>query len=99
MELNQLHDRLVVTVESAETTTASGIVIPDAAKDTPNTGTVVAAGPGKNLQDGTFVAVTVQPDDSVIFVKGAGQQVKIDGNESTILKEEEILAVINKGDA
>ncbi len=98
MELNPLHDRVVVSVQAVEKKTASGIVIPDSATDTPNTGTVVAAGPGKNLLDGTFVPVTVVVDNTVIFVKGAGQEVKLEGNEYTILKEEEILAVVNTGE-
>jgi len=99
MELKPLNDRIVVTVTTTETKTASGIFIPDSAKDSPTTGVVVAAGPGVTAKDGTFVPVTVLAGNSIIFIKGGGHEVKVDGQEYTILKEEEILAVINKENA
>ena len=96
MKLKPLHDRVVVRILEAESRTASGIVIPDAAKEKPSQGRVLAVGSGRTLEDGTVLAMAVDVGDEVLFGKYAGQTVKLDGEEVTVLKEEDIFAVIEK---
>ena len=89
-----LHDRVVVLPTEAETTTAGGIVIPDIAdKEKPGKGTVVSVGPGKHI-DGKLTPAQVKKDDNVLFGKYAGTAVKLDGKEYLIMREEDILAVL-----
>jgi chaperonin GroES len=94
MKLKPLHDRVVVQVLDAETRTASGIVIPDAAQEKPTRGRVLAVGSGRALENGTVIAMQVAVGDEVLFGKYAGQAVKVDGEELTVLKEEDIFAVV-----
>ena len=94
MALRPLHDRVIVKRLDNERTTASGIVIPDSAAEKPDQGEVLAVGPGKKTEDGKVVAVDVKVGDKVLFVKYAGQSVKVDGDEVLVIREEEILAVI-----
>lgn len=94
MKLKPLHDRVVVQVLDAETRTASGLVIPDAAQEKPTRGRVLAVGAGRALENGTVIALQVQVGDEVLFGKYAGQTVKVDGEELTVLKEEDIFAVV-----
>ena len=95
MNLKPLSDRVVVRRVDAESVTQGGIVIPDAAAEKADQGTVLAVGPGKrNKETGEVVAVDVGVNDRVLFGKFSGQTVKIDGEEVLILKEEDILAVI-----
>jgi chaperonin GroES len=94
MKLKPLHDRVVVQMLDAETRTASGIVIPDAAQEKPTRGRVLAVGAGRTLDNGTVIALQVQVGDEVLFGKYAGQTVKVDGEELTVLKEEDIFAVV-----
>lgn len=94
MELKPLHDRVVVRPLENETRSPSGIVIPDAAKEKPTTGEVLAVGPGRRNQDGITLSVTVRPGERVLFGQHAGQKIKVDGTEVTILREEDILAII-----
>ena len=96
MNLKPLSDRVVVRRVDSEAVTKGGIVIPDAATEKADQGTVLAVGPGKRLESGELIALGVAVDDKVLFGKFAGQTVKIDGEELLILKEEEILGVINK---
>ena len=96
MKLKPLHDRVVVQVLSAETRSAGGIVIPDNAQEKPTTGRVLAVGTGRTLENGTVLALAVQVGDEVLFGKYAGQTVKVDGEELTILREEDIFAVVEK---
>lgn len=96
MNLKPLHDRVVVKVLEAETTTAAGIVIPENAQEKPTTGRVLAVGPGRRLDDGTVLAMSVAVGDEVLFGKYAGQNIKVNGEELTILKEEEIFATVTK---
>lgn len=96
MKLKPLHDRVVVKVLEAERRSAGGIVIPDNATEKPTTGRVLAMGTGRTLDNGTVLSLAVQVGDEVLFGKYAGQSVKIDGEEVTILKEEDIFAVIEK---
>jgi chaperonin GroES len=94
MKLNPMHDRVAVRLVEPETTTASGIVIPDNAKEKPSTGDIVAVGTGRVLDNGTRVPLTVQVGNRVLFGKHAGQSVKVNGEEYTILREEDIFAIV-----
>ena len=94
MKLKPLHDRVVVQQLDAETRTASGLVIPDAAQEKPHRGRVLAVGGGRALENGTVIALQVRVGDEVLFGKYAGQTVKVDGEELTVLKEEDIFAVV-----
>jgi len=96
MQLNPLHDRVVVKRENADTKTASGLIIPDNVAEKPDQGTVVAVGPGKRNPNGDVIPMSVNVNDRVLFGKFAGQQVKIKGEEVLILTEEEIYAVIEE---
>ena len=94
MNLNPLHDRVVVQLTEPETTTASGIVIPDNAKEKPNTGRVVAVGTGRVFENGTRMPLTVRVGNTVMFGKQVGQAVKVNGEEYTVLREEDIFAIV-----
>ena len=96
MKLKPLHDRVVVRTLEADTVTASGLVIPDNAKEKPNRGQVLSVGAGRRLENGTVLALAVSVGDEVLFGKYAGQTVKVDGEELTVLKEEDIFAVVEK---
>ena len=94
MKLKPLHDRILVKRLEEEQVTKGGIIIPDSAKEKPITGEIVAAGPGKNADDGKQIAMSVKVGDQVIFNKYAGTEVKIDGEELLIMREDDVLAVI-----
>jgi chaperonin GroES len=96
MKLNPMHDRVVVRPKANETTTRSGIVIPDNAQEKPSQGTVVAVGPGRTLENGTVLAMTLKAGDHVLYGKYAGQSIKVDGEELTILKEEDVFATVEQ---
>jgi len=98
MNLRPLQDRVIVRRVDSESVTKGGIVIPDAATEKADQGTVQAVGPGKRNEAGEAIPVDVAVNDRVLFSKFAGQTVKIDGEELLVLKEEEILAVITKGE-
>ena len=93
--IKPLEDRIVVQANDAETMTASGIVIPDTAKEKPQEGSVVAVGPGR-FEDGARVPLDVKVGDTVIFSKYGGTEVKYSGEEYLILSARDILAVIEK---
>ena len=90
--IKPLEDRIVVQANDAESTTASGLVIPDTAKEKPQEGTVLAVGPGR-FEDGSRVPLDVKVGDKVLYSKYGGTEVKVDGNEYLILRESDILAV------
>lgn len=94
MNLKPLSDRVVVRRVDSESVTKGGIFIPDAATEKADQGRVLAVGPGKRDKEGQVVALDVSVNDRVLFGKFAGQTVKVDGEELLILKEEDILAVI-----
>ena len=96
MNLRPLHDRVIVKRLDQETKTASGIVIPEAAAEKPNQGEVLAIGPGKRDDKGVQNALDVKVGDRVLFGKYAGQTVKVDGQELLVMREEDIMAVVNK---
>ena len=94
MKLNPLYDRLLVERVEDEATTKGGIFIPDAAKDKPQQGRVIAAGRGKLLEDGRFRALAVKTGDRVLFTKFAGTEFELDGEQQFIIREDEVLAVL-----
>lgn len=94
--IKPLEDRVLVQPLEAEQTTASGLVIPDTAKEKPQEGKVVAAGPGRVDDKGTRVPMDVKEGDVVIFSKYGGTEVKYDGNEYLLLNARDILAVVEK---
>ncbi len=94
MALRPLHDRVIVKRLDNERKTASGIVIPESAAEKPDQGEVLAVGPGKQTEDGKVLKMDVKVGDKVLFGKYAGQTVKVDGEEVLIIREEEILAVV-----
>lgn len=96
MKLNPLHDRVVVKRIQADTTTSSGLIIPDNAAEKPDQGVVLAVGLGRRTEAGTLVPMSVKENDRVLFGKHAGQTVKINGEEVLVLTEEEIYAVIEE---
>ncbi|AEH54782.1 chaperonin Cpn10 [Heyndrickxia coagulans 2-6] len=92
--LKPLGDRVVIELVESEEKTASGIVLPDTAKEKPQEGKVVAVGSGRTLDNGERVAIDVAAGDRIIFSKYAGTEVKYDGKEYLILRESDILAVV-----
>ena len=94
MKLKPLGDRLVVEPKEKETTTASGLVLPDTASEKPQQGTVISTGPGARDEDGNRIAMDVSQGDTVLFAKYAGTEVKVDGQKLLILKESDVLAIV-----
>ena len=94
ISLKPLGDRVVVEPIEQEETTASGIILPETAKEKPQRGTIVAAGPGARDEQGKRVALDVNTGDIVLYAKYAGTEFKIDGKKLLILKESDLLAVI-----
>ena len=96
MKIRPLHDRVIVKRVEAERTTASGIVIPDSAGEKPDQGEVLAVGPGKRDDSGKQIALDVKVGDRVLFGKYAGNAVKVDGQEVLVMREEDIMGVLQK---
>jgi chaperonin GroES len=96
MKIRPLYDRVIVKRVSEEEKSRGGIIIPDTAKEKPFEGKVVAVGNGKLLDDGTTRPPQVKPGDIVLFGKYSGTEVKLDGEEHLIVREDEILGVIEK---
>ena len=94
MHFRPLHDRVVVRRLDAEEKTAGGIIIPDTAKEKPQEGEIIAAGPGARNEKGELVPLDVKAGDRVLFGKWSGTEVKIDGEELLIMKESDILGVV-----
>ena len=99
MKFRPLHDRVVVRRITAEEKTSGGIIIPDTAKEKPMEGEIVAAGPGARNEQGQLVALDVKAGDRVLFGKWSGTEVKIDGEELLIMKESDIMGIIDTGHA
>jgi len=91
-----LHDRVVVRRIEADNKTAGGIIIPDTAKEKPQEGEIIAAGPGGRSEQGQLIPIDVKPGDRVLFGKWSGTEVKIDGQDYLIMKESDLLAVVDK---
>ena len=94
MQIRPLHDRVIVKRLEVERTTASGIVIPDNAGEKPDQGEVVAVGPGKRDEAGKLIAMDVKVGDRVLFGKYSGQNVKVNGEEFLVMREEDIMGVV-----
>lgn len=94
MKIRPLQDRILIKRLAGEEKTASGIIIPDNAKEKPMEGQVIAVGAGKKLENGTLHKPDVKVGDKVLFSKYAGSEVKIDGHEHLILREDDLLGVI-----
>lgn len=96
MNLRPLHDRVIVKRLENETTTASGIVLPDNAAEKPDQGEILAVGPGRTNDEGTVKPLNVKVGDRVLFGKYSGQSVKVDGEELLVMKEDDLFAVVEK---
>ena len=94
MKIRPLHDRVIVKRLEEERKTASGIVIPDNAAEKPDQGQILAVGPGKRDENGKHVALDVKVGDRILFGKYAGQTVKVDGEEMLVMREEDIMGVV-----
>ncbi len=94
MNLKPLGDRLIVKPSAKEEVTKSGIVLPDTAKEKPQEGTVMAAGPGRLAEDGKRIEMEVKQGDKVIYAKYAGTEIKLEGDDYLILSEKDILAIV-----
>jgi chaperonin GroES len=94
MKLRPLDDRVIVKQAEAEEKTAGGIVLPDTAKEKPLTGKVIATGPGKLLENGKRAAMAVKKNDEILYGKYAGTEVEVDGKKYFILRESDILGII-----
>jgi chaperonin GroES len=96
MNLRPLHDRVIVKRLDQETKTASGIVIPEAAAEKPDQGEILAIGNGKILEDGKVRQLDVKVGDRVLFGKYSGQTVKVEGEELLVMREEDIMAIVQR---
>lgn len=97
MNLKPLGDRVVVKPSEQDEQTTSGIFLPETAKEKPQQGKIVAAGPGGRKESGERIALEVGVDDTVLYAKYAGTSIKLDGKEYLILKESDILAIVENG--
>ena len=96
VKFRPLHDRVVVRRIDAEEKTSGGIIIPDTAKEKPMEGEIIAVGPGGRDESGKLIPIDLKPGDRILFGKYSGQEIKLDGEEFLIMREEEILGVITK---
>ncbi len=96
MKFRPLHDRVVVRRIEAEEKSAGGIIIPDTAKEKPSQGEVIAVGPGGHDESGKLIPIDVKEGDRVLFGKWSGTEVKIDGEELLIMKESDIMGIIDQ---
>ena len=96
MKFRPLHDRVVVKRVDSETKTSGGIIIPDTAAEKPQQGEVVAVGPGTRDENGKLIEIDLKKGDKVLFGKWSGTEVKIDGQELLIMKESDIMGVLEK---
>jgi chaperonin GroES len=96
MKIRPLHDRILVKRVEEETKTKGGIIIPDSAKEKPFEGEVVAVGGGRKTEDGKVIALDVKTGDRILFSKYAGSDIKVDDVEYLIMKEDDVLGVIDK---
>jgi chaperonin GroES len=99
MNVRPLHDRIIIQRIEETEQKIGGIIIPDTAKEKPQQGKVIAAGAGKVKDDGKRVALDVKAGDLILFGKYSGQEIKLDGEEYLIMREDEVLAVIDNGES
>jgi chaperonin GroES len=95
MKLKPLHDRILIKIIEESEKTKGGIIIPDTAKEKPSEGEVVAVGPGIINKDGKRNPLEVKPGDKILFSKYSGDEVKIDGKDLMIIKEEDVIGILN----
>jgi chaperonin GroES len=95
MNIRPLYDRIVVKRIEEQETTRNGIVIPDSAKEKPQEGEVIAIGKGKRLDDGKMVTLDLTVGDRILFAKYSGNEIKLDGTEYIIMREDDVLGVLN----
>jgi chaperonin GroES len=93
--IRPLYDRIVVKRIEEQETSRNGIIIPDSAKEKPQEGEVIAVGHGKRLEDGTLVALDVKAGDRILFGKYSGNEIKLDGTEYIIMREDDVLGVLD----
>ena len=96
LKIRPLHDRVIIKRLEEERTTAGGIIIPDNATEKPIKGKVIAVGKGKILEDGNVRPLDVKVGDNILFGKYSGTEVKVDGEELLVMREEDVMAVIEK---
>jgi chaperonin GroES len=94
MKLTPLHDRVIVKRIEEEEKTAGGIIIPDTAKEKPQQGKIIAVGQGSMLENGQIIPMTVKQGDRILFGKYSGNEIQIDGEEHLIMREDDILAIV-----
>jgi chaperonin GroES len=94
MNLKPLADRLVVEPTEQEEVTAGGIILPETAKEKPQQGTVIAAGPGRTDDDGDYIKMEVKVGDKVLYAKYSGTEIKMEGKKVLILRESDVLAIV-----
>ena len=99
MKFRPLHDRVLVRRIEEDTKTKGGIIIPDSAQEKPSQGEIVAAGPGARDKDGVLVALDVKVGDKILFGKWSGSEIKLDGKELLVMKESDILGVLEDAGA
>ena len=94
MKFRPLYDRMLVERVESEEITKGGIIVPDSAKEKPQQGKVIAVGQGKRLEDGKLVPLEVKAGDTILFGKYSGSEIEIEGNEYLIMKEEDVLGLV-----
>lgn len=94
MNIQPLHDRIIVEAAEKEQVSAGGIILPDSAQEKPQRGTVLAVGPGKRLDSGQLATIDIAAGDVVLYGKYGGTEVKVDGKDYVILRAEDVLAVV-----
>ena len=97
MNIRPLHDRIIVERLEEETKTAGGLIIPDTAKEKPQQGKVIAVGKGKKTEDGKVLPLDVKVGDKILFGKYAGTEIKIEGHEFLMMREDDVLGVVEGG--
>ena len=97
MNIRPLHDRIIVERLEEETKTAGGLIIPDTAKEKPQQGKVIAVGKGKKTEDGKILPLDVKVGDKILFGKYAGTEIKIEGQEFLMMREDDVLGVVEVG--
>ena len=97
MTIRPLHDRIIVQRIDEGEQKVGGIIVPDSAKEKPQQGKVIAEGNGKSKDDGKRVPLDMKPGDSILFGKYSGQEIKLDGDEYLIMREDDVLAVVEEG--
>jgi len=98
MKFRPLHDRVVIRRAEGDLKSKGGIIIPDTAKEKPQEGQVIAVGPGMRNEDGALIPLDVKTGDTILFGKWSGTEIKIDGEELLIMKEADIMGIVEKTD-